>query len=157
MPAEWVIPLERQEAAHSVVQVDVDQAKTPEDLLMGIEPFLSIANRNTNVFKAINDTLTTLYSIRPSMLTNIAPITFSFINREFSRFTEESKTDAEILEIWIHLCDTLENASSVSSNKEMQSAPRPPIADPVVPKLFGAVSKQASSRVYGTTLHQKQR
>ena len=155
MPAEWVIPLERQEAAHSVVQVDVEQAKTPEDLLMRIEPFLSIVNRNTNVFKAINDTLTTLYSIRPSMLTNTAPITFSFLNREFCRFVDESKTDTEILEILIALCDTLENASSASATEERQREPRPSIADPVVPKMNGVVSKQTSSKVDGTALTPK--
>ena len=151
MPAEWAIPLHRQEAAHSVVQVDVEQAKTPEDVLMRIEQFLSFVNRNTIIFRAINDTLTTLYSIRPSMWTNIAPMTFSFLNREFSPFAEESKTDAEILEILTALCDTQDNTSSVSPNKETQSAPRPSIADPVVPKMFGVLSKQTSSRVDGST------
>ena len=68
------------------------------------------------------------------MLTNTAPITFSFLNREFCRFVDESKTDTEILEILIALCDTLENASSASATEEMQREPRPSIADPVVPK-----------------------
>ena len=66
MPAEWVIPRDRQEATHCVVHIEVEQNTTPEDIVMGIEPFLRIVNRNANIFKEINDTLTTLYSICPS-------------------------------------------------------------------------------------------
>ena len=39
MPAEWVIPRDRQEATHCVVQIEVEQNTTPEDIVMGIEPF----------------------------------------------------------------------------------------------------------------------
>ena len=37
-PAEWFIDLCKQEATHNVVQFDVQHAKTPENLLMWIEP-----------------------------------------------------------------------------------------------------------------------
>ena len=59
------------------------------------------------------------------------------------------------MEILIALCDTLENASSASATEERQREPRPSIADPVVPKMNGVVSKQTSSKVDGTALTPK--
>ena len=106
-------------------------------------------NRNANIFKEINDTLTTLYSICPSQTTNITPITFSFLSRELCRFAAESKTNTEVLEILNNLCQTLENMSE-SADEERNGERRPSIAHPHVPKMNGVVSKKTSAKVNRT-------
>ena len=61
MPDEWVLSLEDPCTVHNVTHTESPEAKTPVYFLMRLEPFMSISNRNVEVFNLLNECLTTLY------------------------------------------------------------------------------------------------
>ena len=63
MPDDWIISLERPQPSHLVVHVDTAEMRTAENFIMRLEPFLSISNRNVEVFRILAECLDTLNTI----------------------------------------------------------------------------------------------
>ena len=112
-----------------------------------LEQFLGLANRDTGVFTILDDTLSTLHNLAGEPFeANVSPATFAFFQREFARFSDMSRTNAEMLAVLNDLCDALEKGVFQAS-QPVNPQPRLSIVDPSRFKVTGPMTKSTSARV----------
>ena len=110
---------------HELKHVDVENDNCGFDILMRLEPFLGIAHRSIDVFRVLNGSMMTLYSLeeRPPSLSQV-PVNYSFFYSEYSRFSGRGQHNDEVMEIFRELCHELE---SMGAKEELQMVgPRKP-------------------------------
>ena len=107
---------------HVVQHVEVKGHSNGVDIMPRIEQFLGLANRDRALFTILDDTLSTLYNLAGEpFMSNVCPATYHFFQREFTRFSDMSRTNTEMLVVLNDLCDALEKKCS---NKACPWLPR---------------------------------
>ena len=98
MPSDRVFSTVPRSSTHVVQHVEVNERSNGVDIMPRIEQFLGLANRDTNVFTILDNTLSSLYNLagKPFMA-NVYPATYTFFQREFARFSDMSRTNPEML------------------------------------------------------------
>ena len=148
MPEEWTLKHDTVTFVHDVVRVDISADTCPSDIPMRLEPFLSICNRNVDVFKLLYDTLMTLHSIvNQEDFSRALPVNFSFFKKEFDRFAALAETNDEVKTVLDELCVSLDECSQTVTSTSRPVCERWSIADPVVPRMRGHITKSTSSKV----------
>ena len=147
MPSGWVISLEEPQLSHNVLHLDTVEELCAVNFLMRLETFMSVANRNIEVFNALNECLMTLYSVtNDNVGHNVVPATYSFFRAEFAHYAALSETNDEVARILSETCDSLET-SAVSRRREDVASCRKSIVDPVTIKARGQRTTATSSNV----------
>ena len=147
LPSEWVISLEEPQLSHNVLHLDTVEELGAVNFLMRLETFMSVANRNVDVFNTLNECLVTLYSLTNNNVGhNVVPATYSFFNSEFAHYTALSETNDEVARILSETCNALETIA-VSSRRNDVASSRKSILDPVAIKMRGHKTTATSSNV----------
>ena len=82
MPGEWLLSSEKPSPTHKVLISQTDEEFNPANIMMRIEPLISNANRSIEVFKQLNDTLETLYTLETGVVPQrCMPVSFSFFHQ----------------------------------------------------------------------------
>ena len=113
MPGEWLLPLGKPSTTHSVLISKADEEFDPTNIMMRIEPLIGNANRSNEVFKILNDTLATLYSLEARIAyQSCMPANFTFFSKEFARYAEEALSNPEVAQILREQCESAERIRS---------------------------------------------
>ena len=130
MPGEWLLSSAKPSLTHNVLISQTDEEFNPANIMMRIEPLISNANRSIEVFKQLNDTLETLYSLETgTVLQSCMPVGFAFFTEEFTRYAEEALTNPEVAQILRELCEVIEPVT-VKENTVCCQQSRKSIVDP---------------------------
>ena len=118
---------------------------------MRLQPFLEIAHRSVEVFSALNKPLMSLYSlVGKSELKQFMPVIYSFLNAEFSMFSDMAQTNDEVKETLLELCCDLEAVGDPGKNQN--ELPRKSIIDPSTWKISGYHTRSTSAKVNHTSV-----
>ena len=113
---------------------------------MRLEPFISNANRSLAVFETLNNALTILSSVDgQESPQNVIPATYSFLNKQFSRYAAMAATNTEVGLILRDLCKSLERIPR--QEKAVPAEKRRSIMDPGVVKMTGQRTTTTSAKV----------
>ena len=108
---------------------------------------ISNANRSIEVFKLLNDTIETLYSLETgTVLQSCMPVGFAFFTKEFTRYAEEALTNPEVAQILRELCEAIEPVT-VKENTVCYRQARRSIVDPDIIKMTGPRTTSTSPKV----------
>ena len=147
MPEEWLLSTTKNEPTHEVLMSQTVEEFNPANIMMRIEPLISNVNRSIDVFKQLNDTLETLYTLETGVLPQrCMAVSFSFFTKEFTRFAEEALTNPEVAQVLSELCESMEHVP-VKENAICCQQPRRSIIDPEIIKIMGPRTTSTSSKV----------
>ena len=115
--------------------------------MMRIGSLISNANRSIEVFKQLNDTLETLYTLETGVVPQrCMPVNFAFFTKEFTRFAQEALTNREVAQVLRELYESMERVP-VKDNVVSCQQPRRSIVDPDIIKMMGPRKTSTSSKV----------
>ena len=147
MPKEWILSRDSPQMSHLVEHVETADEQTAVDYQMRLEPYMSIANRNVEVFRVLDEYLTALYNVAQiDKSKNVVPVNISFFNKEFGRFLTMAETNDEVAQILDEACFKLESMTS-DAPIEDESSRRRSILDPSTVKMKGPRTTATSSKV----------
>ena len=147
MPNEWVLSRESPRMSHLVECIETPEEQTAVNYQMRLEPYMSIANRNVDVFSVLDECLTALYNAaKIDKSKDVVPVNFCFFNKEFGRFSPMAETNDEIAHILDEACAKLESLTS-DAPVEDESLRRRSILDPSTVKMRGPRTTATSSKV----------
>ena len=147
MPGEWLLSSKKPSPTHKVLISQTDEEFNPANIMMRIEPLISNANRSIEVFKQLNDTLETLYTLETGVVPQrCMPVSFSFFTKEFTRYAQEALTNSEVAQVLRELCESMERVP-VKENVVCCQQPRRSIVDPEIIKIMGPRTTSTSSKV----------
>ena len=148
MPEKWVISQKAVRTVHEVVPVVLNSDVPPRDVVMRLEPFLNISNRNVEVFKLLDNALVTLHSLgNEQPCVRETPLNYTFIKKEFDHFATVAETNDEVLELLNELCVTLDACVRTDTQSDQRRFERKSIADPVLPRMRGHMTTSTSAKV----------
>ena len=137
MPAEWVLSMETPQLTHDIIHLDLVEELGAVNYLMRLETFMSVANRNVDVFNTLNECLMTLYSVTSNNVShNVVPATYTFFRSEFGRYSSLSESNDEVARILSETCTALETNAG-SYRREDITLSRKSIVDPALIKMRG--------------------
>ena len=137
MPAGWALSMETPQLTHDIIHLDSVEELGSVNYLMRLETFMSVANRNVDVFNALNECLMTLYSVTNNNVShNVVPATYSFFRSEFGRYSSLSESNDEVARLLSETCTALETNAG-SFRREDITLSRKSIVDPTLIKMRG--------------------
>ena len=109
--------------------VDVGNDNCGFDILTRLEPFFEIAHQSIDVFRILNNSLVTLYSLEamPQSIRQV-PVNYSFSMVILHSFSGMWQSNYEVVEIARELCHDMESMSEM--DKRQKAGPRKSIIDP---------------------------
>ena len=147
MPSDWVLSTAPSTPTHVVRHFEVDEHSNSADVMPRIDQFLGLDNRDTDVFTILDDTLSSLYHLAGEpFMSHVCPATFHFFQREFTRFSNMSRTNPEMLIVLNDLCDALKK-KVFQQSKPITPETRRSIVDPSRFKMAGPMTKSTSAKV----------
>ena len=147
MPDDWILSLDCPQPSHLIVHIETSEMRTAENFMMRLEPFLSISNRNVQVFRILVECLDTLSEVANIQNDQtVIPANFSFLNQAFGHFSMMSENNPEIARILDETCITLESLKS-ETGPMTERIVRKSIVDPLAVKMRGPQTKTTSLKV----------
>ena len=146
MPDSWLLSVEEAFPSHEVLKMKIDEVFCPINVVMHLEPYIAIANRSLEVFQMLNDTLSTLKSLKGCVGSqNVIPASYSFFINEYTKFSEAAKENDEVAMVLCELCRSLEEFTFKEENRNVPT--RRSIADPKTIKMTGPRTTSTSAKV----------
>ena len=87
--------------------------------MMRLERFFGVAHRNVDVFSALNDALSELYTLAGNASSSFClPVNFSFFHKEFGRFSEMAQSNDAVACVLRNFCVCLESVGAKDASLE---------------------------------------